>query len=213
MKTPEFVCKKNGPYVVKGLETLRGVDGKSYDVKEVTALCRCGGSKNKPYCDGTHAKIGFTDDKADDRRPDERKDYAADGVTIHDNRGICAHSGRCTDGLASVFRLRKEPFVDPGAAPADKIVEVIKSCPSGALSYTIDGVEHRDLEQDPGVFVVPAGPYAVRGGAQLEGADFGEGASREHFTLCRCGGSKNKPFCDGTHWNRDFDENAPPREG
>ncbi len=213
MKTPEFVCKKNGPYVVKGLETLRGVDGKSYDVKEVTALCRCGGSKNKPYCDGTHAKIGFTDDKADDRRPDKREDHVGDGITIHDNRGVCAHAGRCTDGLATVFRLRQEPFVDPKAAPADKIVEVIKSCPSGALSYTIDGVEHRDLEQDPGVFVVPAGPYAVRGGAQLEGADFGEGASREHFTLCRCGGSKNKPFCDGTHWNRNFDENAPPREG
>jgi len=213
MKTPEFVCKKNGPYVVKGLETLQGADGKSYDVKEVTALCRCGGSKNKPYCDGTHAKVGFTDHKADDRRPDKREDHVADGITIHDNRGICAHAGRCTDGLPAVFRLRQEPFVDPRAAPADKIVEVIKSCPSGALSYTIDGVERRDLEQDPGVFVVPGGPYAVRGGGDLQGAEFGDGASREHFTLCRCGGSKNKPFCDGTHWNRDFDENALPREG
>ena len=214
MKTPEFVCKKNGPYVVKGRQSLQdGGDGRSYEVKEVTALCRCGGSKNKPFCDGTHAKIGFHDEKAADRTPDRREDYAGDGVTIHDNRGICAHAGRCTDGLSSVFRLRKEPFIDPTGARAEKIVEVVRSCPSGALSYSIDGVEHRDLERSPGVTVVPGGPYAVRGGAALEGAEFADGASREHLTLCRCGGSKNKPFCDGTHWNRNFDETAPSREG
>ncbi len=213
MKTPEIVCKKNGPYRVTGLENLQGAGGKTYEAKEAQSLCRCGASKNKPYCDGTHAQIGFTDDKADDRRPDKREDHVGAGITIHDNRGICAHAGRCTDSLSSVFRLRQEPFVDAKGAPADKIVEVVKSCPSGALSYTIDGVEHRDLEQDPAVFVVPGGPYAVGGGVRLEGVEFGEGASQEHFTLCRCGGSKNKPFCDGEHWNRTFDEHAPPREG
>ena len=213
MKTPEFVCKKNGPYVVKGLQNLEsGANGESYEVKEVTALCRCGGSKNKPFCDGTHSKNGFTDDQADDRTPDKREDFAGDGVTVHDNRGICAHAGRCTDGLPSVFRLRKEPFIDATAAPADKIAEVIRTCPSGALSHSIDGVEHRDQDQPPGVVVVPGGPYAVRGGGQVEGVELAEGASREHFTLCRCGGSKNKPFCDGSHWNVNFDENAP-REG
>lgn len=213
MKTPEFVCKKNGPYVVKGLQNLQnGADGQTYAAKEITALCRCGGSKSKPYCDGTHAKNGFTDDKADDRTPDKREDFAGDGVTVHDNRGICAHAGRCTDGLPSVFRLRKEPFIDAQGASAEKIAEVVRTCPSGALSYSIDGAEHRDLDQPPGVVVVPGGPYAVKGGGQIEGAEFAEGASREHFTLCRCGGSKNKPFCDGTHWSRDFDENAP-REG
>jgi CDGSH-type Zn-finger protein len=213
MKTPEFVCKKNGPYVVKGLRNLQnGANGEVYEAKEVTALCRCGGSKNKPYCDGTHAKIGFTDDKVDDRAPDKREDFAGDGVTVHDNRGICAHAGRCTEGLPSVFRLRKEPFVDATGAPADRIAEVIRTCPSGALSYSIGGVEHRDQDQPPGVVVVPGGPYAVRGGGQIEGEVLAEGASREHFTLCRCGGSKNKPLCDGSHWNVNFDENAP-REG
>lgn len=214
MKKPEFVCRKNGPYVVKGLQNLRsGASGEALEVKEVTALCRCGGSKNKPFCDGTHSKVGFTDDKSDDRTPDEWQEYVGEGVTIHDNRGLCAHAGRCTDGLPSVFRLRKEPFIDATGAPAEKIAEIVRSCPSGALRYSVDGVEHRDLEQAPGVTVVPGGPYAVRGGGRIEGADLAEGASREHFTLCRCGGSRNKPFCDGTHWSRDFDENTPPREG
>lgn len=210
MKTPTFVCRKNGPYVVSGLETLKSAaDGSDYEVKDVTALCRCGDSKNKPYCDGTHGKIGFTDDKADDRTPDKVDSYEGEGITVHDNRGICAHAGRCTDGLPAVFRLRQEPFVDAKGAPAEKTAEVIKTCPSGALSYTVGGELHRDLDQDGGVYVVPGGPYAVRGGGALEGAEFGQGGSQEHFTLCRCGGSKNKPFCDGAHWNRDFDENAP----
>jgi len=210
MGKPEFVCRKNGPYVAKGLQNLQyGADGEVYKVGEVTALCRCGGSKNKPFCDGTHAKIGFNDEKADGRTPDERESFEGHGVTIHDNRGICAHAGRCTDGLPSVFRYGKEPFIDAKGDSADEIAKVIRTCPSGALSYSIGGEEHRELDQAPGVTVVPGGPYAVRGGAGLEGAKFGEGASREHFTLCRCGGSRNKPFCDGTHWSRDFDEKAP----
>ena len=78
----------------------------------------------------------------------------------------------------------------------------------GALSYSQGGTEHRNGEGDPAVFVAPNGPYVVTGRVVLEDTEFGEGASTEHFTLCRCGGSKNKPFCDGTHWNLKFDEDA-----
>lgn len=52
---------------------------------------------------------------------------------------------------------------------------------------------------------MPNGPYMVRGGPALIDAEQGEGASKEHYTLCRCGGSKNKPFCDGTHWHIGFE--------
>jgi CDGSH-type Zn-finger protein len=54
------------------------------------------------------------------------------------------------------------------------------------------------------VTVTDHGPYTVTGAVELAGAKFGEGASREHFTLCRCGASKNKPFCDGSHWDAGF---------
>jgi CDGSH-type Zn-finger protein len=52
--------------------------------------------------------------------------------------------------------------------------------------------------------VTKDGPYAVSGGIELAGVSFGDGASQEHYTLCRCGASKNKPFCDGSHWDAGF---------
>ena len=209
---PTIVPTKNGPYAVTNCQTLKGMmDGKVYDSKGEIELCRCGGSKNKPYCDKTHAKIGFSSEKAPDRVPDKREDYVGDGITIHDNRGICAHSARCTGSLASVFRLGQEPWIDPHADKPEKIKATIEQCPSGALSHTVDGAEHRDRDSDPMILIVPNGPYAVRGGADLEDTAWGEGASREHFTLCRCGHSKNKPFCSGAHWDHHFDEDAPPR--
>ena len=203
---------ENGPYILSGIDTMtRMSDGKSYEVTGDVAVCRCGGSKNKPFCDGTHKKIGFRGDKDPDRTPDKREQYAAAGITIHDNRGLCAHAGRCTDGLPAVFRLRQEPWIDPEAGSPDEIAGTIKQCPSGALSYAVAGTEHRDRGGDPSVSFVPNGPYVFRGGAELEGAELLEGGTTDHFALCRCGHSKNKPFCSGAHWDVQFDEDAPKR--
>jgi len=202
-KNPSIRPAPNGPYLVADLENLRNVKG-PIEAGPKVALCRCGGSSNKPFCDGTHAKIGFSSEKLEGRVEDGRDDYAGEEVTIHDNRGICAHAGRCTDGLPAVFRLRKEPFIDPNAAGTKEIMATVGKCPSGALSYSVGGVERRDREGEPTVFVSPHGPYVVSGGPDLLETSRGEGASTEHFTLCRCGGSKNKPFCDGTHWHIEF---------
>jgi len=135
---------------------------------------------------------------------DKRENYVGKQIAIHDNRGICAHAGHCTDKLASVFKLNEEPWIDPDGASTEDIIETIKKCPSGALSYSLDGVEHRDQERPPMVTVTKDGPYAITGGIELLGIQKGEEASDEHYTLCRCGGSKNKPFCDGTHWHIGF---------
>ena len=203
---------ENGPYILSGVDTMtRMPDGKSYDVAGNVAMCRCGGSKNKPFCDGTHKKIGFRGDKDPGRTPGQREQYAAAGITIHDNRGLCAHAGRCTDGLPAVFKLRQEPWIDPEAGSPDEIAGTIKQCPSGALSYAVAGTEHRDRGGDPSVSFVPNGPYVFRGGAELEGTELLEGGTTDHFALCRCGHSKNKPFCSGAHWDVQFDEDAPKR--
>ena len=209
---PTITVAENGPYIVKDCPTLKGMmDGKTYQTGETTALCRCGGSQNKPFCDGTHARIGFSGAKDHDRVPDHRDNYQGDGIEIHDNRGICAHAGRCTDGLPEVFRLKKEPFVDAKAEPADKIAATIQQCPSGALSYSMDEQARGDADSEPVVAIVPNGPYAIRGDTELIHAEWLEGASRDRFTLCRCGKSKNKPFCSGAHWDHQFDEHAPKR--
>ena len=211
---PTVVAKKNGPYLVTNCQMLKGfADSTVYDTAGTVALCRCGGSSNKPFCDGTHSRNGFTDEKTPDRTPDKRENYVGKAVTIHDNRGICAHAARCTDGLKAVFRLGTEPWIDPDGADAEAVIAQITQCPSGALSYSVDGVEHRDRDRDPMILIAPNGPYAVFGGADLQDVTWGKGASTEHFDLCRCGHSKNKPFCSGGHWDHQFDENVPKTSG
>ena len=83
-------------------EITRMRDGERLPTESKVALCRCGGSQNKPFCDGTHLKNGFSGAKDPGRVPDRRESHASsDGhITIHEDRGLCAHSGRCTDGLA-----------------------------------------------------------------------------------------------------------------
>ena len=216
-RRPTIECAKNGPYIVKGLKAFKNSRGEAIATKKTIALCRCGASQDKPFCDGTHAKIGFKDGKLDGRLPDRRDSYIGKGITIHDNRAICAHAGFCTDGLAAVWRMKVEPWIDPDGAAVEQIVETIKRCPSGALSYSIDDKEHRDLESPPEIQVSKDGPLVARGGIALKQGGFGEGASAELYTLCRCGASKNKPFCDGSHWNAGFaDDEAKtmaPAEG
>lgn len=203
---PRIELTENGPYLVEGLTSLSNSKGEKLETKEKIWLCRCGGSNNKPFCDGTHKKNGFDSSKLTDGSLNKRDDYAKGPLTVHDNRGICAHLGRCTDGLPAVFRLRQEPWIDPDGADGETIAGQVWHCPSGALSHSIDGVEHRDQEHEPGILVSKDGPYFVMGDIAMSVDEWGEGASREHYTLCRCGRSKNKPFCDGAHWDGFKDE-------
>ncbi len=207
---PKIVCLPNGPYYLLNdmtpvpVPNLRRANGEACASVRGVALCRCGGSKNKPFCDGTHGRSGFTDQNLADRSQNRRVNYVGKRLTIHDNRAICAHAGFCTDSLERVFRSQQEPWIDPDGARVEEIIATIKRCPSGALSYSIDNVEHRDQDRPPMVTVTNDGPYAITGGIELVGMPFGEGASPEHYTLCRCGASKNKPFCDGSHWEIGF---------
>jgi CDGSH-type Zn-finger protein len=202
--SPSIRCRPNGPYLVKGLTTFTNSRGQTIPTEDTIALCRCGGSANKPFCDGTHAKIGFEDSKKPGRTKDKSQAHAGKAITIHDNRGLCAHAGECTSRLPSVWRMGTRPWIDPEGAGVAAIVETIEACPSGALSYTVDDALHRDWENSPAIRLTKDGPYAVTGGIVLEEVAFGDGASREHFTLCRCGASKNKPFCDGSHFDVGF---------
>lgn len=210
LEKPKIACHPSGPYYLindltpKAVPNLVDSHGKPCANVAGVALCRCGGSKNKPFCDGTHGTIGFTDEKITDGSSDERSSYVGKTITIHDNRGICSHAGHCTDNLKSVFRMGEEPWIDPDGATAEEIVEVIKKYPSGALSYSVDDAEHRDQDRQPLVTATKDGPYVITGGIELLDQEMGEGASSEHFALCRCGASKNKPFCDGSHWHIGF---------
>lgn len=200
---PSITPSPDGPYLVRDLENCSNRNG-PIAAKPMMALCRCGGSSNKPFCDGTHAKIGFSSAKPDGRLASHTDDYPGVTVTIHDNRRICAHAGACTDGLPTVFREDGKPWIDPDGAALDKIVATVRACPSGALTYSIAGVEQRDWGGAPAIVVSPNGPYVVTGGASLVDATGTDRPATDHYTLCRCGASKNKPFCDGAHWEIKF---------
>ena len=201
---PTITPLPNGPLRVRSVTRLSNSRGEPVVAKPTYILCRCGASKTKPFCDGTHVAVGFVDQKTQDRVADALDEYHGRDVTISDNRGICSHAGFCTDHLPRVWRSGVEPWIDPQAEPAEDVVRVIRTCPSGALSYTRDGERHTEFHQTPEIQVSRNGPYWVRGGVALEGVEYGEGASREHCALCRCGHSRNKPFCDGSHWYAGF---------
>lgn len=221
---PKILPLPNGPYYLindmqpKVVYNLQNFKGEPLSTTVGTALCRCGGSKNKPFCDGTHNVIRFSsanktlenDDIKKIVIKDKRRDYPGKEITVHDNRKICSHAAECVNNLSSVFKLGSRPWINPDASKMNDIVEVVRRCPSGALSYSIDGVEYRDPEEqrNPTVTVLKNGPYHITGGIELigENIQFGEGASKEHYTLCRCGASENKPFCDGAHKSSNFND-------
>ncbi len=211
----------NGPYLVTNARVYDWL-GEPIAVRPQLALCRCGDSQVKPWCDGTHATIGFTDGKDPNRVADRRDTYVGQQVTVLDNRGTCQHSGFCTDRLATVFHSGTQPFVTASGGRMDEIIRAARDCPSGALSYAVDGHEARaDVDyhatREPAIEVSRDGPYRVTGGIPLVDADAGavarnQGASLEHYALCRCGQSQNKPFCSGMHYYVQFRDPVPDAE-
>jgi CDGSH-type Zn-finger protein len=210
--TSKIISLTNGPYYLindmepKVVENLQNSKEQLLSTIRGVALCRCGASNNKPFCDGTNSIIRWCENKIDDvsnKIKDKRKEYAGKNITILDNRRICSHAAECVNNLSSVSRENDRPWINPDTPSPEAIIETIRKCSSDALSYSINGIEYRDplYHRRPMVTISKDGPYAITGGIELigNGIPFGDGASKEHYTLCRCGASNNKPFCDGMH--------------
>lgn len=185
--------------------TLHGPDGTQVPIRDSALLCRCGASDRKPFCDGSHVGVGFSSRRNWKPGAGRLTDHVGARVTIHDNRALCAHVEYCVQELPSVFDRNKRPWIDPDGASPEEIIALCRKCPSGALSCTVDGVLYRNYdERPPRVIASKEGPYFLEGGVRVvEEAEF-EGGSHEHCTLCRCGQSRNKPRCDGKHWDVGF---------
>lgn len=133
------------------------------------------------------------------------KRYVGDGIVVGWEPDRCIHARECVRGLPAVFDPQRRPWIDTAGVAGPELAEVIRRCPSGALTYeptdaSVEPEAHDGVE----VRVVPGGPLVVRGEVRLTAPDGTELTTATRATLCRCGGSANKPFCDGAHRTNGF---------
>ena len=133
----------------------------------------------------------------------EPRRYAAEGIVVLYDPLRCTKAAECVRGLRSVFDPDRRRWIDPEAETPARIAEVVMRCPSGALHFERpDGGAVEPLPVRNTVTVVPDGPLHVRGELEIETAD---GVVQDtRVALCRCGASRNKPFCDGSHREAGF---------
>ena len=125
--------------------------------------------------------------------------YSNDEITVSWDADTCFHSEVCTKNLSSVFNLKQKPWVNVNGATKEEIIKLINTCPSGALSYNLSSTEEKDITPRVSIRIVPDGPMLVNGAFEFTDKDGAVSKVDKNTAFCRCGGSENKPFCDGTH--------------
>jgi len=224
---------KNGPYLVSGSIPLErensvpneaGIPEKWERAGKITieknySLCRCGKSKSKPFCDGSHVKAGFDGTEAATHTKYDVQAEIYDGpeLVLKDAEDLCS-LGRFCDLGDQVWNL-----VENSDDPEAKKLAIQESCncPSGRLVVTDKKTgETVEPKFDPSISVTEdlgagtSGPLWVKGGVVVESADGEDYEVRNRVTLCRCGKSQNKPFCDGNHVSAGFiDESRNKDQG
>jgi CDGSH-type Zn-finger protein len=187
------------------------VEGRSFNLKGSNRLCRCGHSKVKPFCDGTHLKVKFDGTETASRLPYAKQAEQFDGPTmvLSDAENLCAFARFC-DPEGKIWSLI-ESTDDPRVH--ELVIREAMHCPSGRLVLHDKEIgveiEHK-LPVSIGVVEDPAlhcsGPLWVRGSVAIESFDGKKYETRNRVTLCRCGASGNKPFCDGSHASIKFQD-------
>ncbi|MGW5154812.1 ferritin-like domain-containing protein [Nonomuraea wenchangensis] len=221
-----IVVLRDGPYVVYGRVPLRRKrkivsaeqknaltwkTGEPLETEETYALCRCGRSGAKPFCDGTHAVIDFDGTEAAPMRPYQELQHVHDGVGISARRvgELCVHAAFCIGRTRPIAKMLDDT-ADSDVRSA--VMGRIDHCPSGSYSYALErGGETIEADLPRAVSVLEeedglAGALWVTGGIPVTRSDGLPLETRNRMTLCRCGHSGNKPLCDGTHREIGFHE-------
>lgn len=224
-EVPRIQVTRNGPYVVRGGmplvrrtivadekgESVSWRSGEELPVRQSCTVCRCGASDTKPYCDGSHATISFDGTETASFTPYQEAAVALEGprIVLMDQVELCSDARFCAARGKSWHLVALD---DDHAR--DIVTEESGLCPSGRYTAVeLDGTVHEpDLAVQIGLIEDPeagvSGPLWVQGGVPVTSADGKAYPVRNRVTLCRCGKSANKPFCDGTHIEVGFDDGA-----
>jgi CDGSH-type Zn-finger protein len=212
--------RPDGPYLVSGVDSLRrtGIERNEHDRpvawkdraqvehRDVYALCRCGASANKPFCDGAHSGIGFDGAETADRAPiaDRRRHYGEGDAVLTDDKSLCWHAGFCVREHTMAWDLARK---DCDPVEDELLSSMVHNCPSGRLELFRDG-DADEPAASAEIAVIDDGPIWVRGGIPIEAADGERLEVRNRVSLCRCGASGNKPFCDNSHVEAGFKDSG-----
>ena len=134
-------------------------------------------------------------------------EYSNNEIKVKWDAKKCFHSEICIKNLPGVFDTNRKPWIIPANADSQSIIKTIEKCPSGALSYELmnETPETNFAEENiTEISLLKNGPLKIRGKVKIIDSDGSETIKDGAFSLCRCGGSKNKPFCDGTHFKNNF---------
>jgi uncharacterized Fe-S cluster protein YjdI/CDGSH-type Zn-finger protein len=138
---------------------------------------------------------------------DHEREYRTDQIVVRWEPQYCVHVANCIRGLPGVFNPRDRPWVHVDAASADEIARVVMTCPTGALHFErLDGGPHEPVPETTSVTVTANGPLRLHGNIELRDAAGNLIRQDTRMALCRCGYSRTKPFCDGSHLMVDFQD-------
>lgn len=202
---------QDGPLVVEGQIKLIDARRIELETQGKARLCRCGMSNAKPFCDNSHrpsdfgAESGQSEEEFLSPKPaSRRRGYSGSGVKVSFDASLCIHVGECLRLMPEVFDLRSRPWINLENADVQKVIDTVRNCPSSALQYELDdGIEQSvTIEPDDEVPTVRAwrnGPIRIVGSVDIVNREGKNVFSGERAALCRCGASRNKPFCDNSH--------------
>jgi uncharacterized Fe-S cluster protein YjdI len=141
---------------------------------------------------------------------ERKKTYSNEDITVIWKPDVCIHSTKCWKASLEIFNPKRRPWIEISAGTSDEIIKIVDDCPSRALSYErndrMSEQKAQSQQSQTTVKVNKGGPYLVKGKFVFVGTDGKEEIKEGSVALCRCGGSNNKPFCDGTHRKIGFDQ-------
>ncbi|MBK6913248.1 MAG: (4Fe-4S)-binding protein [Ignavibacteriales bacterium] len=140
------------------------------------------------------------------KQMDIKKEYSNGEITILWQASKCQHSANCIHGLPKVFNSTQSPWINIFGESTEKILETVSKCPSGALTVKEVLKSGSELKRGDAIQIVVSenGPINIKGNFDIFDSRGNKVKSKGSVSLCRCGGSASKPFCDGTHKKNNF---------